>query len=519
MQQDTQAFAFREIPETLFENLPGIAYRGVNDRPRSMVFVSDGFEALSAYSRDCVSGSGFAWTDLVHPDDLSALTCAIDAAVASQAQFDVQYRIITKLGQEKWVRERGLALGSNENGFQILEGYIDDITLIRNAALAFAASEKFYEDEIRQRHEVLSASIDSAPLGVLTWRTDGAIQRSNDVLCQLLGYSKLQLEKMSVLDLTQDTDKAEILAFLSSVKTGEFYTQVQRTRLIRSDGSPVDVKIVSSAACDGPGSAELILSQISDLTAQLKVQAEIRHQHLQLAHADRLHMLGEMSTGLAHEINQPLTAISLFAETGRRLLAAHKYDRLAEILTKLSQHSYRAGAIVERMQDMGRRKEGARQSVDLNKLIEDVVLLAEVDAGANEIQIELDLCEGSPMVRVEVVQIHQVVLNLLRNAMDAMQLSPDANVRVIVLKTRDNGVGFFEVSVVDSGAGVPDEAADRLFDSFLTTKRTGLGMGLPISKAIVNAHGGLLSFCNNAHAGATFVFTLPWEHSENHFAE
>lgn len=220
-------------------------------------------------------------------------------------------------------------------------------------------------------------------------------------------------------------------------------------------------------------------------------------------------MLGEMATGMAHEINQPLTAISLFAQTGKRLYEAGEYDRLQEIFDKLSRHSRRAGAIVERIQSMGRHKEGARKTVDLNDLIEDAVVLAEVDARTSDINVELELAQGLPDVRVDVVQIHQVALNLLRNGMDAMRIPGQRGENTIRVRTCQSDNGLVEVAVTDSGSGVDDKVADQLFDPFLTTKSSGLGMGLPISKAIITAHGGQLTFRNNEGQGATFTFTLP----------
>lgn len=366
----------QRFTETLLNSLSGMAYQCANDQAWTMRVVSDGCESLTGYDRESVSETDFRWADLIHQDDIEPARAAVNAAIEAGEKFDIQYRIIDKLGREKWVREQGRCIKTGDDGAKIIEGYIDDIAPIKNAAVEIA-------------------------------------------------------------------------------------------------------------------------------------QSEIRHQHEQLAHADRLYMLGEMATGMAHEINQPLTAISLFAQTGKRLYEAGEYDRLQEIFDKLSRHSRRAGAIVERIQSMGRHKEGARKTVDLNDLIEDAVVLAEVDARTSDINVELELAQGLPDVRVDVVQIHQVALNLLRNGMDAMRIPGQRGENTIRVRTCQSDNGLVEVAVTDSGSGVDDKVADQLFDPFLTTKSSGLGMGLPISKAIITAHGGQLTFRNNEGQGATFTFTLP----------
>ncbi|ANO50556.1 sensor histidine kinase [Woeseia oceani] len=240
-----------------------------------------------------------------------------------------------------------------------------------------------------------------------------------------------------------------------------------------------------------------------------KIRPELRRQREQLAHADRLHTLGEMATGIAHEINQPLAAISLFAQAGRLLLEAGDYAKLTGVFDKLSKHAHRAGAIVERMQDMARSQERARQLVDLNVLVGGVVELAEIDAQANNVAIEVTSGQDLPHVQVDTVQIQQVILNLLRNGLDAMRSIHFGNGRTIQLVTQQSASSFLQVDVIDSGCGVSSDIADKIFESFSTSKVTGLGMGLPISKAIVVAHGGQLMFRNNEEGGATFSMILP----------
>lgn len=504
----------KQFTGSLLDNLPGMAYRCVNDRSWTMLFVSNGCEALTGYSPTAVTDAGFGWTSMIHADDLETARESVNMAVAAGEKFDIQYRIVDRFGQEKWVREQGCGVNSGNGNAQVIEGYIDDVTPLKDAARALAVSEEFYEEELRKRHERLSVTFDNAPIGIVTFWCGGKFERANRAFCEMTGYSAGELKEMTVMDLTEPGYRKDTAKFMAKIQQSEIDTYVQHTRFVRKDGSVVDVNVVNAVTHDADGRPNLIISQVADLTAQLNAQTEIRRQHEQLAHADRLHMLGEMATGMAHEVNQPLTAISLFAQTGKRLFEAGEYDRLQEVFDKLSQHSQRAGAIVERIQKMGRHKQGARSIVGLNKLIEDVIVLAEVDARSSNIEVELDLAEDLPDVRVDVVQIHQVALNLLRNGMDAMRQTGYRTGTTIQVSTRQRTDGTLEVAVTDSGCGVPDELAERLYDPFWTTKKSGLGMGLPISKAIITAHGGQLSFQNNEKGGATFMFTLPGIKSE-----
>ncbi len=248
---------------------------------------------------------------------------------------------------------------------------------------------------------------------------------------------------------------------------------------------------------------------VTDITDQRSAESEAREHREHLAHVDRLNLLGEMATGIAHEINQPLTAISLFVQAGGRMSHDGNYEKLPEIFDKLIQHAHRASAVIERMQNMAKRRESARTLISCKDLVRDVVRLAEAEARIRDMSIEVDTELGLPDISVDSVQVQQVALNLLRNGMESMQSVDCAHGNVIGLHTRQLDDGMIEFAVVDSGTGVPETEADKLFAPFSTTKKSGMGMGLSISRAIVTAHGGRLDYRNNEVGGATFFFTLP----------
>jgi len=229
----------------------------------------------------------------------------------------------------------------------------------------------------------------------------------------------------------------------------------------------------------------------------------------QLVHVTRFNALGEMASGLAHEINQPLAAISLFSQAGKRLIDSGDYSRVSDVFDKLSQQVQRAGAIIERVQSMAVPHKSKKQPINCYSLITDVTQLAQAEAKTYGIEIQISIARKLPAVMVDVVQIQQVILNLLRNSMQAMSMIECGNGNKIDLKVRLKNSTTFEIAIGDSGGGISKTVETSLFQPFMTTKETGIGMGLATSRAIIEGHSGSINFYNNKNNGATFYFTLP----------
>ena len=253
-----------------------------------------------------------------------------------------------------------------------------------------------------------------------------------------------------------------------------------------------------------------IRDRVEDITDRLRAERELRESRERLAHVTRLQTVSEMAAGIAHEINQPLTAISVYAEASRRLVLAGEIDsgELLEALEKVGRQARRAGEVVRRLKGLVRRRESTRILADLNELTREIVKLAEIDARMHEAVIRMDLGPNLPRTVVDPVQIQQVVLNLVLNGMEAMEKTPPDE-RVITLRTRATAAGSIEISVEDRGSGVSREAERNLFRTFFTTKPSGTGMGLAISRTILESHGGRLWFTRNAGRGTTFRLAVP----------
>jgi two-component system sensor kinase FixL len=236
-------------------------------------------------------------------------------------------------------------------------------------------------------------------------------------------------------------------------------------------------------------------------------EAELRER---LTHLARVGVMGEMASSIAHEVNQPLTAIATYAQAGRRLTEAGTMEPGAaiELLNRIAEDALRAGAIIHRLRDLVRKHDVSQVKCDVNELIRDVTHLATVDARLHDVTLRLALEKELPTVLADGVQIQQIVLNLVRNAVDST-VQIDATGKEVVVSTMRRDDGYVVVTVEDHGCGLPDDAEARLFQPFFTTKKGGMGLGLSISRTIAAAHGGRLWFERKSAGGTVFYLALP----------
>ena len=247
-----------------------------------------------------------------------------------------------------------------------------------------------------------------------------------------------------------------------------------------------------------------------DITTRKVAEAALQKRQLELEHISRLNVMGALTAELAHELNQPLEAISAYATACLRSLGAENIQspRVDDALQKISQQSSRAGQIIQKILDFVHKRDNPRQFTDINRLIREVVSFAELEARRHQISIEFDLDPDLPEVPVKQVQIEQVLMNLLLNAMDAIRAA-NAESPLIRVRTRSVDGEDVQVSVSDNGCGFDKLIADNMFQPFYSTKGQGLGMGLSISRTIVDEHGGRIWATSEPGKGAVFTFLLP----------
>jgi two-component system sensor kinase FixL len=274
----------------------------------------------------------------------------------------------------------------------------------------------------------------------------------------------------------------------------------------RKDGSTFPMELAVGEMKSGD--QRFFTGFIRDLTERQMTEARLQELQSELVHISRLTAMGEMASTLAHELNQPLTAISNYLKGSLRLLQSAGDEKSATLRGAIDQaadQAKRAGQIIRRLRDFVSRGESERRVESVTKLVEEASALSLVGVKDRGIRVQFQFDPAADLVLADRVQIQQVLLNLIRNAMDAMESSPTRNLLVAIAPTDDKTV---QISVADSGSGIAPEVAEQLFQPFVTTKRQGMGVGLSISRTIIEAHGGRIWVEPNPTGGTIFHFTL-----------
>ncbi|MCF4165873.1 PAS domain S-box protein [Zavarzinia compransoris] len=275
---------------------------------------------------------------------------------------------------------------------------------------------------------------------------------------------------------------------------------------MRKDGSTFPMELHVGEA---KGAEPFFTGFVKDLSERQEVEARLQDLQSELVHVSRLMAVGEMASMLAHELNQPLSAIANLLTGARRLHERGRPEddaKIREAMQKASQQALRAGDIIHRMRNFVSRGDGERAVENLSKVVEEAAALALVGAKERQVNVRFQLSPEANAVFVDRVQIQQVLLNLIRNAIEAMQ---DSTTRSLVIATVRRDDGQAQISVADTGSGLAEEIRQRLFQPFMTTKPQGMGVGLSISRSIVDAHGGRIWAEENPAGGTIFRFTLP----------
>lgn len=305
------------------------------------------------------------------------------------------------------------------------------------------------------------------------------------------------------------TDRKRVGAEFERMDAGRSALDIEYQVVLR-DGTVKHLHHLAQAVFGPDGKLQKYVGTIHDITDRRHAEDEARVLQERLTHFSRLSTMGEMAAGLAHEINQPLSAIATYARACQRLirLPEPEIDDVVSALEQINVQALRAGEVIRRLRNFVKNREVKREPVNCARLLEDLRMLAETDARLHNIRLRLDCQEPLPTVYADPIQLQQVILNLVRNAIDAMVDAPEDR-REVVLMTREAADGEVEVTVIDQGTGLAPEATEHLFNPFFTTKASGTGLGLAISRSIVRAHGGRLWHTPNDDCGVRFHFTLP----------
>ena len=273
---------------------------------------------------------------------------------------------------------------------------------------------------------------------------------------------------------------------------------------LRKDGTTFPMNLsVGEGSVNG---VRIFVGIITDLSERTARDKRIQDLQTEMWHVSRLTDMGQIAAGLAHELNQPLTAILNYTNAGRDIAGEIGDKDLETIFTKVAEQTSRAGNIIRRLRSFIEKREPIRVEEDLGKTVEEAIRLGMMDAADRNIHLELNADPGLPNTLIDRIQIQQVVINLMKNAAEAMENSPRRALTITVAAVSPD---FLQVAVADTGPGLDREVADKLFQAFMTTKKTGMGMGLNICRSIVEAHGGRLWAEDNPGGGTVFRFNVP----------
>ncbi len=381
-------------------------------------------------------------------------------------------------------------------------GFIRDITVRRNA-----------EEALRRSEAQLTIAQEIANLGNYVVHFDGKFEDYwSPHLYRVLGrrYGERYIGVYEYLEpMIHPADRTRWLQMRDELAAGARSADIEY-RIIHPDGTMRYVHHIAQTTRTADGKALRQVGTLHDITDRRRAEDEARQMQDRIAHYGRISTMGEMAAGIAHEVNQPLTAIATYAQACQRLIASGNVDQedIRAALEQIGAQALRAGEVIRRLRSFVKNREVKRDPVEPNRLLDDVQTLAQTDARHHGVRIRIEAAQNAPLVQADAVQIQQVILNLVRNSIDAMLEIPEPQ-REIFLRTRVDAEGDVEFMVADRGPGVDPAALAELFNPFFSTKPGGTGLGLSISRSIVRAHGGKLWCSSNPGGGARFFFTLP----------
>jgi PAS domain S-box-containing protein len=419
--------------------------------------------------------------------------------------------------RELWARRKDGSEVTVEIGLSPIE--TDDGILVLTSILDITARREA-EKTVERERKFLRQVIDTDPNFIFAKDRDGRFTLANKAVADAYGTTVDNL--IGRTDADFNPNQYEVDSFRRAdqevIDTLE-ERFIAEEHITDAEGRVRWLQTVKRPIIESDGSAKQVLGASTDITRRKETEIELREQRAELAHVARISTMGELAASLAHELNQPLTAILSNAQAALRFLSGKPADieEVREILQDIVKDNSRAGEVIRRMRALVKKEELEFASLDFASLIRDVVALVHSDAILLNVKLALELDENLPPVRGDKIQLQQVVLNLLLNAFDAMKDCP-AGERDVKLQVEKRGAGLIQIAVSDCGTGLSGDKLDKIFQPFYTTKGEGLGMGLSICRSIVEAHGGHLWAENNADRGATFYFTVPVERGEGKVA-
>jgi two-component system sensor kinase FixL len=360
----------------------------------------------------------------------------------------------------------------------------------------------------REARLYLANIVESSDDAIVGKTLDGMVTSWNQAAETMFGYAAAEMLGRPITLLLPPDRQHEEAMILERLRRGERLRHFETVRL-RKDGSELAVSLTVSPIMNAAGRIIGASKIVRDVTAERQSRSRVQELQAELVHVSRLSTMGQMASAIAHEINQPLTAVGTYAGALGRMLAAEgdnaDVGRVRDIVERIRQQAHRAGEVMRRLRDHIAKRNTARQQEDVNAVVRDAVALGLIGTRHLGLRTTLSLAETAGTALLDRIQIGQVVINLVRNAAEAMEASER---RELLISTHAT-CGAVEIVVTDSGPGIAPEIEGRLFEPFVTSKSAGLGLGLSICRDLIEAHGGQLSAAPGASGGMVFTILLP----------
>lgn len=477
-------------------------YRYTVELSQQIVFTCDADGAFQTVSQRFFTVTGLRGRstphDALHPDDRERVLAAWQRCFSSGTPLAIEFRMRTVDGDYCHYRARAAPRRDSRGRIVRWYGTMENIHEQKQADLARIAAEERYRLAAQATDDVIW-DID-IPAKVISW-SDSAVAIFG---CPQDGVTPATWWEQNI----HPEDRDRTVAGIAAAKAGTATRWTAEYRFKKADGSYADIFDRGFIIRDAEGKPLRAVGAMADMTERRRAEDELRRMQAELIHVSRLSAMGAMASTLAHEINQPLTAVTSYLRGTRRLLADDNppMDHVREAIQSAEAGALRAGQIVRRLRELVARGNVSVTREELPRLVEDACVLGLVDAHLLGVSHHIDLDPDARWVEADRIQIEQVLINLIRNAIQAMKDQP---VREIRISTRALPDGFVEISVEDTGTGLSDEVMELLFSPFRSTKVEGMGIGLSICRTIVEAHRGKIWAENREGGGAAFRFTLP----------
>ena len=439
-----------------------------------------------------------AWISVVHPDDIAAVADRWERSVRTGLPYTDEFRM--RVGDRTYRTFRARAAPRRDEQGRIIRwyGFTEDIEDQRQEQAARLVAEERYRLAARATKDAIwDADLES---GEIHWNNSEA---------QVFGHPYEAITPMSWWeDHVHREDRERVLQSFRSAVAGDHDRWSGSYRFLRGDGQYAEVFDRGFIIRDAQGKALRAVGAMMDITERLRAEAELRRLQAELIHISRLSAMGTMASTLAHELNQPLTAISSYIRGSCRLLeeSGGGAAPALEALKSAEAGALRAGEIVRRLRELVSRGTVSVKPERLATLVEEACVLGFVDEQKRGVSHRLELDPDAAWITADRIQVQQVLINLIRNAVQATQ---GQERREVTIRSSALPQGYVEIQVEDTGSGIAPEVREALFSPFHGTKADGMGIGLSISRTIVEAHGGKISAEDGPSGGAIFRFTLP----------